>query len=134
MRGLLRSSRGAVLIEMALALPVLVLLMFAIVSYGGWLALAHAVQQSANEAARATLAGVSAPERAGIARQAAMVMLARSYAIREDQVAVAVQDDGDTVAVTVAYDASGNAMLALPLIPRPPSRIARTSAIRLSRL
>ena len=117
-----------------MVLPVLILFLFTIVTYGSWLALAHAVQQSANEAARAAIAGLSQDERAGIARDAAETVLRRSYQVARERVTVAVQDDGGAIAVTVAYDASDNAMLSLPLVPRPPATIVRTSAIGLSRL
>jgi len=123
-----------VLIETAVALPIMILFLFAIVTYGGWIALAHAVQQSANEAARAALAGISADERAGIARDMAETTLRRTYGVGRERVTVAVLDDGAAIAVTVAYDASGDAMLSLPLVPRPPSTIVRTSAVALSRL
>jgi len=133
-RSLVRGTRGAVLIETAFALPVLILFLFAIVTYGGWFAIAHAVQQSANEAARAALVGLTPAERAGLARDTAETALRRSYGIARDHVVVAVQDDGQALAVTVAYDASGEAMLALPIVPRPPSTIVRTAAAGISGL
>lgn len=132
-RRLLRDRQGVAVIEMALALPILVMLLFGIVSYGSWLGLANVVQQSANEAARAAVAGLTASERATLAQQTATTTLGRSYDIPASRVAVAVADDGSTLAVTVAYDATGNALLAMPLIPKPPTRIARTAAILVSR-
>ncbi|MBM3928036.1 MAG: pilus assembly protein [Sphingomonadales bacterium] len=131
---LLRDQRGVALVEMAFALPILVLLLFAIVAYGSWIALANVVQQSANEGARAAIAGLTSSERATLAQQTAAATLARSYGIPANRVAVAVADDGSSVAVTVAYDASGNALLSMPLIPKPPARIARTAAIRVNQL
>ncbi|HET9511024.1 MAG TPA: TadE/TadG family type IV pilus assembly protein [Sphingomonas sp.] len=131
---LLRDRRGVALIEMAMALPVLVLLLFGIISYGSWIALANVVQQSANEAARAAIAGLTSSERAALAQQAAQTALTRSYDIPASRVAVAVADDGNSVAVTVAYDATGNALLTMPIIPKPPSRIARTAAVRVNPL
>ncbi len=131
---LIRDRNGVALIEMALALPVLVLLLFAIVSYGSWIALANVVQQSANEAARAAVAGLTSSERATLAQQTAEATLARSYDIPANRIAVAVADDGSSIAVTVAYDATGNALLAMPIIPKPPSKIARTAAMRVNQL
>ena len=133
-RGLRRDRRGVALIEMALALPILVTLLFGIVTYGSWIALAHAVQQSANEGARASLAGLTQAERATLAQDTAYKMLKRSYAIDPQTVSVIVQDDGDTLVLDVAYDASHNPLLSLPMIPLPSTTITRRTAIKLSGL
>lgn len=125
--------RAAALVELAFALPVLVLLLFAILTYGSWLALAHAVQQSANEAARAAIPGLTPTERAALARTSAEDALRRSYRVAPADLTIAVQDDGSALSVTVAYDASRNALLALPLVPHPPSMIARSAAVELNR-
>ena len=52
-----------------------------VVTTGSWLGLAHAVQQSANEGARASLAGLTQVERAALAREATLLTLARTYRI-----------------------------------------------------
>lgn len=125
---------GVALIEMAIVLPILVTFLFGIITYGSWLALAHAVQQSANEGARASLSGLTQAERATLARDTAYKILRRSYAIDSKTVSVTVQDDGDTLVFDVAYDASHNPMLALPMVPLPSTTITRRAAIKLSGL
>lgn len=129
-----RDRRGVALIEMALALPVLVLLLFGIVTYGSWIALAHAVQQSANEGARASLAGLTQAERALLAQETAYTMLDRSYGVDRRNLSVTIQDDGDTLIVDIAYDASRNPLLSLPMIPLPSTTITRRTAVKLAGL
>lgn len=131
---LLTNRRGVALIEMALTLPVLILFLFGIVTYGSWIALAHAVQQSANEAARASLSGLTQDERASIARDTAVATMQQTYAVNSQLVSVNVQDDGSTFVVEVTYDASGNPLLSLPLVPLPSTKIARHTVIKLTGL
>lgn len=127
-----RNCRGAAVIELALALPILVLLLFGIVTYGSWLALNHAVQQGANEAVRAAIAGLGPDERTRLARAAAERVLDRGYAVRPEQLSVAVADDGAIVTVALTYDAASNPLLSLPLIPLPSHTIERRAAARLA--
>lgn len=126
--------RGVALIEMALVLPILVTLLFGIVTYGSWIALAHAVQQSANEGARASLAGLTQAERATLAQDTAVRMLNRSYGVERRNIAVTVQDDGDTLTLAIAYDASRNPLLSLPMVPLPSTTIERRTAVKLGGL
>jgi Flp pilus assembly protein TadG len=133
-RRLWRDRRGVAVIEMALALPLLVTFLFGIVTYGSWIALAHAVQQSANEGARASLSGLTQAERATLAQDTAYKMLKRSYGVEQQNVAVTVQDDGDTLILDIAYDASRNPLLSLPMIPLPSTTITRRTAVKLAGL
>lgn len=126
--------RGAALIEMAIALPVLLMLLVGIISYGMWLTDAHALQQSANEAARAALAGLTPDERATIARSTAADTVSQYSGLDAAQLVVAVQDDGTTLSVTVAYDVSRQPLMKLSIVPLPDKTIARTASVRLSGL
>src|SRR3546814_13515496 len=54
--------RGAVIVEMALVLPLLVTLLLGLVCYGQYFLIAHRVQPIANDAARATLGGLTSDE------------------------------------------------------------------------
>src|SRR3546814_15918207 len=54
--------RGAVIVEMALVLPLLVTLLLGLVCYGQYFLIAHSVQQIANDAARATIGRLTAAE------------------------------------------------------------------------
>lgn len=125
---------GAAIVEMAITLPIMLLLLCGIVTYGSWIALAHAVQQSANEGARASLSGLSQAERASLATSSAQATMARTYHVAANDVLVTVSDDGATLSVDVAYDASRNPLLSLPLIPLPAKVIERRTAVRLAGL
>ena len=128
----LRDGRGTAIIELALALPILALFLFGIVSGGSWLAMSHVVQESANEGARAALAGITAAERATLAQQAAVTTLAQSYGIRSDALAVKVEDDGRQMTVKVTYDGSTNPLLKLPIMPAATRIIQRQASVVLA--
>ncbi|PZO78761.1 MAG: hypothetical protein DI632_05530 [Sphingomonas hengshuiensis] len=123
--------RGTAVIELALTLPILVVFLFGIVSGGSWLAMSHVVQESANEGARAALAGITAPERAALANSAAHGTLARSYGIDEGDVALRVDDDGRKLTVHVSYDGSANPLLKLPIMPAATTTIRRRASVML---
>lgn len=127
-------ARGTAAIEFALVLPIMLLILFGAVTYGGWIALNHAVQQGANEAARAAMAGLTPGERAALARRAAEVALQRSWRIAPSDLTVSVDDDGTVLTTSVSYDARGSALLSLPIVPLPDRVIVRRAAVRLGTL
>ncbi|WP_084250280.1 TadE/TadG family type IV pilus assembly protein [Sphingomonas mali] len=131
-RRLVRDERGAALVEMAMVLPVLMLLILGIIVYGQWLACANALQQSANEGARASLSGLSLDERALTARQTVADSLSHYDSIDQRKVVVGIQDDGTTVNVTVNYDMSDQPVMKLPFVPIPDKILSRSAAVRLS--
>ncbi len=121
--------RGTAVIELALTLPILAVFLFGIVSGGSWLAMSHVVQESANEGARASLAGITAPERAALASSAVRTTLARSYGISESAIALRVDDDGRKLTVNVSYDGSTNPLLKLPIMPAATTTIRRQASV-----
>jgi Flp pilus assembly protein TadG len=131
-RRLLQDERGAALVEMAMVLPVLLLLIMGIIVYGQWLACANALQQSANEGARASLSGLSQEERALTARQTVTDSLSHYDGIDQRKVIVGIQDDGATLNVTVNYDMSDQPVMKLPFAPIPDKVLSRSAAVRLS--
>ncbi|WP_066587430.1 TadE/TadG family type IV pilus assembly protein [Sphingomonas pruni] len=131
-RRLLRDERGAALVEMAMVLPVLMLLIMGIIVYGQWLACANALQQSANEGARASLSGLSQEERALTARQTVADSLSHYDSIDQRKVAIGIQDDGTTLNVTVNYDMSDQSVMKLPFVPIPDKVLSRSAAVRLA--
>jgi len=128
----LRDERGAALVEMAMVLPVLMLLIMGIIVYGQWLACANALQQSANEGARASLSGLSQEERALTARQTVADSLSHYDSIDQRKVAIGIQDDGTTLNVTVNYDMSDQSVMKLPFVPIPDKVLSRSAAVRLA--
>jgi Flp pilus assembly protein TadG len=129
----LQDRRGAVLVEFAFTAPILLVLLCGTLSYGGWIGLAHAVQQSANEGARAAIGGLDPDERATLARDRAMATM-RSYRVDPARVLVSVSDNGDTLTVTVDYDASHDPRLALKIVPVPTTLIQRRSVVSVAGL
>jgi Flp pilus assembly protein TadG len=124
-------QRGAAAVELAFVLPIMLLLLFGAIAYGGWIALNHAVQQGANEAARAAIAGLTPAERAQIARKTAESALQRSWRIAPADLVVSVDDDGAILTASVRYDARTSALLGVPMVPLPDKVIVRRAAIRL---
>jgi len=129
-----RDARGAVLVEMAITLPILLMLLMGIVSYGDWMMTAHSVQQAANDAARSTIAGLTSTERASIAQTTMQTTLRRAGTLDPTRATLSVDDDGTTLVVRLRYDASADPLLHLSLVPMPSAQIQRNAAIRLDSL
>ncbi|MCE7796678.1 pilus assembly protein [Sphingobium sufflavum] len=130
---LLADARGAILIEAALTLPILVLFLIGILTYGTWFMAAHVVQQAANEGARAALAGLTDGERTTIVAQTVTRSLgASTNLVSPALVATATQTSDGYYTVTVTYDAPRSTLFGSSLIPLPPGPIRRASVVKLS--
>lgn len=125
--------RGTAAIEFAIVVPVFVMLLFGIISYGTYLAVVHGVQQLAAEAARASVAGMTDDERNTLARRyitgniGAYPLLSAQHLTLDS-----VRTDAATgvFSVTVHYDLSDMPLFALPsIVPAPPSSVVRSAAI-----
>lgn len=127
-------ARGVAVVEMAITLPILLTLLMGIISYGDWMFTAHAIQQAANEGARAAIAGLSASERASLAETTIDTNLRRTGALNVARATAAVSDDGTTLVVRLSYDASADPLLHLTFIPMPPLTVTRSAAITLGGL
>ena len=128
---LIGDERGAALIEMALVMPILLAFLLGIISFGSWIALAHTIQQSANEGARAGLAGMTVEERASIAKTAADTALAQASNVNLKKVSVVVQDDGAMLIVRISYEPTGDPLLSMSIVPLPSGPITRQAAVKL---
>lgn len=120
--------RGAVLVEMALVLPLLASLLLGLVCYGQYFLIAHSVQQIANDAARATVAGLGPDERRRLATETATASAQANPEIDPADMSVAVREHGQTLSVRVTLDA-GDTLMRFPLVPMPSSRIERNAAV-----
>jgi Flp pilus assembly protein TadG len=119
---------------MAITLPMLLMLLMGIVSYGDWMLIAHSVQQAANDAARASIGGLTSGERASIAQTAMQTTLRRAGALDPARATLSLDDDGATLVVRLRYDASADPLLHLSFVPMPSAQIQRSAAIRLDSL
>ncbi len=115
----LHDRRGAALIEFALVLPILLAMLMGIVSFGEYFLTAHLVQQAANDAARAALAGMSVNERKGIAIDTARRMIDSTGILRSSRGQVDAVEVDNMITVSIRYDATSDPLLNLPFIPTP---------------
>jgi Flp pilus assembly protein TadG len=123
---------GSAAVEFAIVGPVLILLLTGIFTYGGYFLTAHTVQQLANDAARASIAGLDDEERLELARQSMEAGLSNQRYMRGDVSQVTLTRDGPNVSVHVTYDASDDVYWAFQsLLPTPSASISRQSTIRM---
>ena len=122
---------GSAAIEFALLGPILVMLLAAMVVYGGWFWLAQSVQTLATESARAALGGLDDAERRQLATAFVTREAARGSGLDPALITTTVTSDAEAVRVRIAYDAHAHPILLLagPL-PKPPTLIQRGAGVR----
>jgi Flp pilus assembly protein TadG len=129
---LLSCRRGASAVEFAMLLPVFLTMVFGIVVFGSYLAVVHGLQQLAAEAARSSIAGMSATERASLATSYVSANVGTYPLIAANNVSVNAAASGanpNVFVVTVSYNAAGMFLFSLPFVPTPPTTIVRSAAI-----
>lgn len=130
-RALAACRRGAAAVEFAFVGPIFVLMLCGIMAYGGYFWSAHAVQQVANDAARAAVAGLDGEERETLARAAVEAEIADYAYLDPAKASVAVSNLADRMTVTVTYDATGSAFFTLrQIVPMPSPQIRRQASVR----
>lgn len=126
-----RDRRGVAAIEFACVAPFLVLLLLGIISYGGYFWMAHTVQETANDAARAALGGLDPVERDQFARASYDANIAGLGAGAATASTLTVQESGGRLSVVVAYNAENSPFFALrSLVPLPNAKIQRSASIQ----
>jgi Flp pilus assembly protein TadG len=127
-----KSDRGgSAAVEFALIGPILIAVLLAAVVYGGGFLMAQSVQSLASEAARASIGGLDAAERALLAEEEARAAARDIGALDASRLSVRVEDDGVTLRVVAAYDIHDHPiMLLAAMLPRPPETIERAAAVR----
>jgi Flp pilus assembly protein TadG len=129
---LLLCRRGASAVEFAMLLPIFLTLVFGIVIFGSYLAVVHGLQQLAAEAARSSIAGMSASERSSIATSYVSTNVGTYPLISASNISVNAAtspSDPNVFVVTVTYNASGMFIYSLPFVPAPSPTIVRSAAI-----
>lgn len=133
LRHLARNQDGASAVEFAIIAPVFILMIVGVLAYGIYFGAANSVQQIAADAARTSIAGLSATERNTLVA-AFIENNAGGYVfIDPEEVDFSIGDDAadpNQYKVTVTYDASQLPIWALP-VPMPGRIISYTSTIRL---
>ncbi len=127
-----RDETGAVAIEFALVGPILIVLLIGIVCYGGYFWLAHAVQQVANDSARAAIAGLDDAERGSLAQSSLASGMADYPYLKISNAAVTVARKDQQLSINVVYDASSSPFWGMSgLVPMPSAKIERRAVVRL---
>ena len=124
---LLREERGAAIVEIALVLPLLLMLLMGMLVYGQYFMLAHSVQQAANDGARAAIVGLDAADRSAVATRA----VARSLQSVSGSHSVAVSETNEAITVAVAFTAPPDSFLRSVLVPSPTNVIRSRATFEL---
>lgn len=124
---LVREERGAAIVEMALVLPLLLMLLMGMLVYGQYFMLAHSVQQAANDGARAAIVGLDAADRSAVATRA----VARSLQSVNGSHSVAVSETNEAITVAVAFTAPPDSFLGSALVPSPTNVIRSRATFEL---
>lgn len=126
------ADAGSAAVEFAIIGPILLLMIMGIYVYGGYFLTAHTVQQLANDAARASIAGLDDTERSTLARQSLEAGMTDQPSMRGELANVRVTRSGQMLAVNVTYDARDDLYWAFSsIVPAPSPIISRTASIRL---
>lgn len=123
---------GSVVIEAAFAIPLMIVLLAGLFSYGMWFATATTLQQVANEAARSVLGSLNAAERQMLIDQSIDSSLLHSGLINPNDVTVSTAVEGRFFTVTLVYDGSKSVLFSQSLVPMPSSDVTRQATIELS--
>lgn len=120
---------GSAAVEFAIVGPVFILMLIAMVVYGGWFWLAQSVQTTASEAARAAVGGLDEAERRILVM--AVAADSRSGGLDPAKLTMDVTTEDGVMRVRAAYDVSGHPVMMLKgLLPSPPVVIERSAVIR----
>lgn len=122
---------GTALVEAAIALPILITLLFGILTYGCWFMAAHSLQQAANDAARAAIAGIDARERRELVDQSIAHMPGAAI-LEQDLLTVTTAQEGRYYTVSLAYEAARARLFSHSLIPLPSGTIHRAAVVQLN--
>jgi len=118
-RRLARNARGAAMVEMALVLPIFLVLLMGILVYGQYFMLAHSVQQAANDGARAAITGLDAADRLAVATRAVDRSLAGVRGVSPATRSVAVSETTEAVTVAVTFTVPEGAFIRSSFVPSP---------------
>ena len=131
--GLSRANRsGAAAVEFALVAPILIFLLWGIVSYGGYFLAAHGVQQIANDAARASIAGLDFEERQALAEDCVAKEAPAYPLFAKTPLSVAVAAQGDWLSVRVSFNGEHHPIWAFAMLgPMPSPQVTRSGMVLL---
>ncbi|MFC3441594.1 TadE/TadG family type IV pilus assembly protein [Sphingobium rhizovicinum] len=123
-----RDRRGSTLVEAAFAVPMLITLLMGILGFGSWFMTAHSLQQAANDAARASVAGLTTTERRALVDQSLTVSRSAFPAPAAQTISVSTTESSGHYTVTLSYNLS-NAPLFSAIPFRLPGGVLQRSAV-----
>ena len=130
----LGDASGVSAIEFAIVFPIFLIAVLGLLVYAIYFGTVHSVQQLAAEAARASVAGISASERADLAREHVQRAAASYPLIVPGSLTVDAQmlpNDTNLFQIDLTYDASDLVIFALRgIVPMPPTQIRRQAVVR----
>ncbi|MBZ9648579.1 pilus assembly protein [Sphingobium sp. 3R8] len=129
---LLRHQAGSSLIEAAFALPLLILLLMGILAYGSWFMTAHSLQQAANDAARASVAGLNATERRTLVDQSVVAARAAFPAPAAQTIGVSTGESSGYYTVTLRYSLASAPLFSAMPFPMPGNVLERSAVVRIA--
>lgn len=125
---------GSNAVEFALVAPILMLLLFGIIAFGYLFGIYHGVQQIASEAARASVSGITDPERAAIARDFVTAHVSAYPLLDPARLKITTAQSGppqQTFEVAILYDMSDTVFANLAsLVALPPPLVERRAVIQ----
>lgn len=124
-------QRGAVLVETAICLPIVITMLLGMLTYGQYFMAAHSVQQAANEASRAAIAAINEADRSRIVDESIMKSVAGGGVYDQSLVSVQKSSQAPYYTVTVTYDIAKTGLPAASIIPLPAGQIVRSSTVKL---
>jgi Flp pilus assembly protein TadG len=113
-----------------LVLPAFLTMLTGLVGYGGYFWRAHALQQIANDSARASVAGLTAVERQAMVLAAVSTGLSQLGGLSAARVTTTVSESSGMTTVRLAYDGSTDAFLRVSVVPMPSTTIRRSAVVR----
>ena len=129
-----RDQSGVAAIEFAIVAPIFFLMVFGLLAYAIYFGMVHSVQQLAADAARASVAGITAGERASLAKSNVLSSVANYPLLDPKKLTVDANPSGldpNLFSVDLHYDASTNTIFDLEgLVPMPPKIIERQAVVR----
>lgn len=129
---ILSDPKGSVLVEAAFAVPMLILLLTGILAFGNWFMTAHSLQQAANNAARASVAGLNTTERRALVDQSIATARTSIPGGSGQTIDVSTAESDGHYTVTLRYRMANAPLFSSLPVPLPTGDLTRSAVVRMS--
>lgn len=113
-------------------MPLLGALLLGILAYGSWFMTAHSLQQAANEAARASVAGLTSAERQALVEQSVTASRAAFPSTAPETIQVSVNENAGYCTVTLRYQLARSGIFAAIPVPAMGTVLERSAIARIN--